>query len=109
MPELSYILAVVAVATAVTWSLRAVPFALLAPLRHSALLPYLAERMPVGVLAILTVYTLRHVDVVDAGSIAPAVAGIVVTATLHVWRSNMILSLGGGTAVYVALASTLIR
>jgi branched chain amino acid efflux pump len=109
VPEISYILSVVLVASAVTWALRAVPFALLAPLRHSSLLPYLAERMPVGVMAILTVYTLRHVDLVDVGSVVPASVGMVVTAALHLWRGNMILSLGGGTALYVVMASTVFR
>lgn len=106
MPETTYILGVVAAATAVTWALRAVPFAVLAPLRHSSLLPYLAARMPVGVLAILTIYTLRHVDVVDASSVVPAAVGIIVTTALHVWRRNMILSLIIGTGAYVALVST---
>lgn len=107
MPETTYILSVAVVASIVTWALRAVPFAVLAPLRHSSLLPYLAERMPVGVMAILTIYTLRHVDLVDAGSVAPASVGIAVTAALHLWRQNMILSLVGGTVVYITMASTL--
>lgn len=106
MPELRYLLGVVLVAAAVTWALRAVPFALLAPLRHSTLLPYLAERLPVGVMVILVVYTLRHADLIDAGSVVPAAIGIAVTAALHLWRSNMVLSLSIGTAAYVVLAST---
>ncbi|MDQ0680699.1 branched-subunit amino acid transport protein AzlD [Arthrobacter pascens] len=37
-----------------------------------------------------------------AGAIA---AGLFVTAGLHLWRRNAILSVLGGTAVHVALAS----
>jgi branched-subunit amino acid transport protein AzlD len=47
--------------SAVTWMLRAAPFALLAPIRHSALRPYLNENMPVGIVTILVFYTVRHV------------------------------------------------
>jgi branched-subunit amino acid transport protein len=36
MPDSQYLLAAVLVASAITWALRAVPFALLAPLRHTA-------------------------------------------------------------------------
>ena len=35
MPDPQYVLAAVLVAAAITWTLHAVPFALLAPLRHA--------------------------------------------------------------------------
>jgi branched-subunit amino acid transport protein AzlD len=85
----------------VTWTLRALPFALLAPLRASKVVPYLAASMPAGVMAILVVHTLR--DVPPYG----AAVGIALAATvaLHVWRRNVVLSIAGGTAVHVVLAS----
>lgn len=61
MPEPGYIIAAVLMSSAVTWALRAAPFAALAPLRHSALLPYLNENMPVGIMTILVFYTVRSV------------------------------------------------
>ena len=107
MPEPAYILAAVLISSAVTWALRAAPFALLAPIRHSALLPFLNENMPVGIMTILVFYTVRHTPpalTLMAGAIA---AGLFVTAGVHLWRRNAILSVLGGTAVHVALASTL--
>jgi branched-subunit amino acid transport protein AzlD len=106
VPDLAYLFTAVAVAAAVTFALRAAPFALLAPLRESALVPYLAERMPVGLLVILAVYSVRHVDLEVAGSVVPTVAGIVVTTLVHLWRHNMALSLITGTGTYIALMST---
>ena len=41
MSEPSYILAAVGVAAGITWALRALPFAVLAPLQESRLLPYI--------------------------------------------------------------------
>lgn len=68
MPEPGYIVAAVLISSGVTWALRAAPFAVLAPLRHSALLPYLNENMPVGIMTILVFYTVRHVPpLVNAG------------------------------------------
>ncbi|GAA0700012.1 AzlD domain-containing protein [Kitasatospora atroaurantiaca] len=107
MPEPTYIITAVLVCSAVTWALRAAPFAFLAPIRHSALLPYLNESMPVGVLTILVFYTLRHTPVDIAPQTGAAVAALVTTAALHVWRKNAVLSVVGGTAVHVAVASTL--
>ena len=101
MPDAAYLAAVVAVAAAVTWTLRALPFALLAPLRASKVVPYLATSMPAGVLAILVVHTLR--DVPPSGA-AVGIA-LAVTVALHLWRRNVVLSIAGGTAVHVVLAS----
>lgn len=106
MADPHYLLAVTLVAAAVTWALRALPFAILAPLRHSSLLPYLAERIPVGVMVILTAYTLRHVDIIDAPSVVPAVVGVIATVVLHLWKANMLLSIAGGTASYALIVST---
>ncbi|MER6958059.1 AzlD domain-containing protein [Streptomyces sp. NPDC000618] len=107
MPEPTYIITAVLVCSAVTWSLRAAPFAFLAPIRHSALLPYLNESMPVGVLTILVFYTLRHTPADIAPQTGAAVAALLTTAALHIWRRNAVLSVVGGTAVHVVAASSL--
>ena len=101
MPDAAYLTSVVAVAAAVTWTLRALPFAMLAPLRASKVVPYLAASMPVGVMAILVVHTLR--DVPHHG--APVGIAIAATVALHLWRRDVVLSIAGGTAIHVVLAS----
>lgn len=107
MPEPGYILAAVLISSAVTWALRAAPFAVLAPLRHNALLPYLNENMPVGLMTILVFYTVRHVPPSLTPITLAIAAGLTVTAALHLWRQNAVVSVLVGTAVHVALASTL--
>jgi branched-subunit amino acid transport protein AzlD len=57
MPDPHYLFAAVLVASAITWALRAVPFALLAPLRHSDLIRFLGDHSPVGVMIALVGYT----------------------------------------------------
>lgn len=107
MPEPAYILAAVLVSSAVTWTLRAAPFALLAPIRHSALLPYLNENMPAGIMTILVFYTVRNTPPTLSPLAAAVAAGLIITAGLHLWRRDAILSVLSGTAVHVAVASTL--
>lgn len=105
MPETGYLLAAVGVAAAVTWTLRALPFVVLAPLRRSPLVPYLGARLPVGVMVVLVGYSLRH----TAFTVPPygAAAGIALAATvaLHLWRRNVVLSIVGGTTVHVVLTT----
>lgn len=56
-PSVTYLVGVVLVRAAVTWTLRAAPLPLLAPLRRSRLLPYPNASMPVGVMTILVIYS----------------------------------------------------
>ncbi|MFB6991134.1 branched-chain amino acid transporter permease [Streptomyces sp. NPDC056304] len=105
MPETRYLLLAVAVSAAVTWALRALPFAVLASLRASRTVQYLGDRMPAGVMVILFVYCLRDLPLAQSRAAAP-LAALAVTVGLHLWRRNALLSILGGTAVSVALAST---
>ncbi|MCX4835475.1 AzlD domain-containing protein [Streptomyces sp. NBC_01016] len=105
MPDTTYAIAAVLVTAAVTWALRALPFAALAPLRESATVQYLSRRMPAGVMVILVVYCLRDLPVTEVGAVAP-LAALAVTVGLHLWRRNALLSILGGTVVHVVLAST---
>lgn len=105
MPDAAYLASAVAVAAAVTWALRALPFALLVPLRRSKVVPYLAAAMPVGVMAILVVHTLRHTPLTAPPHGAAVGIALAVTVALHLWRRNVVLSIFGGTAVHVLLVS----
>lgn len=105
MPDTTYLVAAVLISAAVTWALRALPFAALAPLRASGTVQYLSTRMPAGIMVILVVYCLRDLPATHARVVAP-VAALTVTVGLHLWRRNALLSILGGTAVHVALAST---
>jgi branched-subunit amino acid transport protein AzlD len=104
VPDAAYLASVVAVAAAVTWTLRSLPFALLAPLRRSHVVPYLATTMPVGVMAILVVHSLRTPLAVPPHGAAAGIA-LAATVALHLWRRNVVLSIAGGTAVHVVLTS----
>lgn len=107
MPETTYLLAAVLLSGAITWGLRATPFALLVPLRDSELLAHLGRWMPAGIMLILVVHTLGDVDPTALTSAGPAALALTVTVGLHLWRGNVALSILAGTAVHVVLASAL--
>lgn len=107
-----YIMAAAVVAGLVTFTLRALPFALLRPLRESALVARLALWMPVGVLTVLAL-----VMFLDSAGLAPgaavdwprvgcALAASVVTAAVHLWGGRRtLLSIAAGTLAYVLLVN----
>ncbi|WP_351234315.1 AzlD domain-containing protein [Streptomyces sp. NPDC002133] len=107
MPDTPYLIAAVAVSAAVTWALRALPFAALTPLRASRTVRYLSTRMPAGVMVILLAYCLRDLPVTEARALAP-LAALAVTIGLHLWRRNALLSILCGTTTHVILAGTLL-
>ena len=107
MPDTPYLLAAVAASAAVTWGLRALPFAVLAPLRASAVVGYLGARMPLGVMVILIAYTVRDLPLAHPARALPDVLALAVTIALHRWRRNAVLSILGGTVIYAVLVGTL--
>jgi branched-subunit amino acid transport protein AzlD len=107
MPHTPYLLTAVAVSAAVTWGLRALPFTALARLRASAAVGYLSARMPLGVMVILLAYTLRSLPLTGPVQALPDILALAATVGLHLWRRNAVLSILGGTAIHVALATAL--
>ncbi|KAE8763687.1 branched-chain amino acid transporter permease [Georgenia thermotolerans] len=107
MPSPDHILLTLLVIFAVTYALRLAPFLALRRVRDSALVSFLGRTMPLGVMAILVVYTLSSVDLTAAPHGLPELAGVVVTAALHLWRRNALLSIVGGTGTYMAVLALL--
>ena len=98
------IAASVAVMAAVTFLTRALPFLLFgrgeAPPR---VVLYLGRYLPPAVIAMLIVYCYRNVSFASASGWAPAfIAGAAVVA-LHIWKKNDMLSIVGGTILYMVL------
>ena len=100
-----YIALLVIVAAAVTWAVRALPFAVLAPMRHSTAVRYLSVHMPVGVMVMLMIYTLHGAPSGTARQLLWLVVGVLLTAGLHLWRGQAMLSILVGTGAYVTLMS----
>lgn len=106
MPDPGYIAAVLATVFAITLALRAVPFAVLGPLRDSRLVASLALWMPAGLLAILAASTLRGTIAADPSAVGFALAAVGVTVATHLlFGRRTLLSVGAGTVVYVGLVN----
>lgn len=107
MPDLGYVIAVLAVAFVITTSLRAVPFAVLKPLRESEVVKATALWMPAGILAILAAATFST-SAFDAHRLWEAVIAAAVTVGVHLaFGRRTLLSVGLGTAVFVLLVNVL--
>jgi branched-subunit amino acid transport protein AzlD len=105
VPSPLYLAAAVAISATITWGLRALPFAALTPLRRSAVLGYLARQMPVGIMLILALYTLRDIRPAAWPAIVPTAAALAAAIALHLKTRNAVISVLGATALHVALST----
>lgn len=83
---------------------RFLPFLVFNPKRPTPqCVQYLGKVLPGAVFAMLVVYCLRDVSVVQGSHGLPELVAIVVTVGLHVWKRRMLLSIAGGTICYMLL------
>ena len=64
---------------------------------------YLGRVLPSAVFGLLVVYCLRNVTWLSAPHGAPELIAIAAVALLHWWKGNVLLSIAGGTVLYMVL------
>lgn len=102
--ETAYPWLVLAIAAAVTLFTRALPFAVFGGRRRMpAAVQYLGTALPAGIIAILVVYCLKGLPAAGGLEAGFQLAALAVVAALHLWKHNTLLSIFGGTAVYMIL------
>lgn len=100
-PEECITIALCALASVLT---RALPFLLLSEKKPTPpIIRYLGNVLPAAVFGMLIVYCLKDTTFLSGTHGLPELAGILMTAALHLKFRQMLLSIGGGTAVYMVL------
>ena len=98
------VLITVLIAAGVTILLRTAPFLLFPSGKQSpAFITWLGNQLPRAVMMMLLVYCLKDISLTTAPYGAPALIAVAVTAALHVWKRNSLVSIGGGTLCYMLL------
>lgn len=64
---------------------------------------FLGNVLPPAMMGLLVVYCLKGVTVMQAPHGIPELISIAVIVILHKWKSNVLLSIGGGTILYMLL------
>ena len=68
-----------------------------------AVVHYLGRVLPCATMGLLVVYCLKGVNWLATPHGAPELIAIGTVAALHRWKGNVLLSIVGGTALYVVL------
>lgn len=64
---------------------------------------YLGKVLPAAVFGMLIIYCLKNVSVFSGSHELPELISIAVVVALHLWKRQMLLSIAGGTVLYMLL------
>jgi len=87
-----------------TFLTRALPFILFPEgKKQPKIVSYLGKVLPPAMMGLLVVYCLKDVSFTDMNSLLPTAIATAVITLLHLWKRNVLLSIGIGTVIYMAL------
>lgn len=101
---MNYLLLMIAVASLCTILLRALPFLVFGGKRKvPQIVEYLGNTLPQAIMVILVIYCIKGISLKMNPYGIPELLGILAVAVLHVWKRNILLSVGLGTILYMFL------
>ena len=97
-------LAIIVVTALCTIFLRAFPFLVFGARKEVPVtVRDLGAMLPPSIMAVLVVYCLRDMDFTAVGHFLPSVIACLLVVVLHIWKKNILLSIGLGTVCYMVL------
>ena len=83
---------------------RFLPFALFPDSRPvPKIVEYLGRTLPAAMMGLLVVYCFKNVSWLSGSHGAPELLATAAVVGLHLWKKNVLLSIAGGTALYMVL------
>lgn len=99
-----YEVLLIAVVALVTIVLRFLPFFVFGGGKETPkFISYLGKYLPYAIMGMLVVYCLKGVSFVNAPYGIPEALGVAAVVGLHLWKRNTLLSIAGGTILYMIL------
>ena len=97
----SHSILLIAIASDITFLIRALPFLVFKKRQMPAFIKEIADKLPPAIIAVLVIYCLKSpLTVFGTETVAAsiAIAGVVI---LHIWKRNTLLSVAAGTILYM--------
>lgn len=95
---------IVAVVAAVTIALRFLPFFIFGGKRKTPeIILYLGRVLPYAIMGMLVIYCLRSITTAGIGAGAAQLIACAAVVLLHLWKRNTLISIIGGTVIYMIL------
>lgn len=99
-----YEILLIAVVALVTMGLRFLPFFVFGGGKETPkFISYLGKYLPYAIMGMLVVYCLKGVSFINAPYGIPELICVAAVVGLHLWKRNTLLSIAGGTILYMIL------
>lgn len=96
-------LIIIAICALITFAARALPFLIFGKRPIPGVIRYLGRVLPMAIMTTLVIYCIKDISFTTSGGCLPYLAGIAVTAAVHWWKRNALLSIAAGTALYMVM------
>ena len=107
MINTSWTITVIALCALITLGERAAPFIIFRGKKVPSAVEYLGKVLPMAIIATLVIYCLKNTSFIEASAYVPQLAASLLTVILHLWKSNTMLSIAGGTICCMLLTQLL--
>ena len=94
---------IIAICALCTLLERAFPFLIFRGKEVPEIVRYLGRVLPMAIMATLVMYCLKGISFSSVAGFAPMRIATAITALLHIWKGNTMLSIFGGTVCYMVL------
>ncbi len=101
---------IIAIMAGVTFLTRVIPFILWGNKNElPSLIRYLGNVLPYAMMGLLVVYCLRNTAVLSFPYGIPELIAVSAVVGLHCWKRNNLISILGGTALYMLLIQVIFK
>lgn len=98
-----WVITVIAVCALCTLLERALPFLIFRGKRIPDSVRYLGKVLPMAIMTTLVFYCIRNITFGSTAAWVPQILSCAVTALLHLWKGNTMISIAGGTICCMVL------
>lgn len=99
--QLIITVAAIMLATVIT---RFLPFVIFGKSKKTPkFIDYLGKTLPFAAVALLVIYCFKGISFASLEGFLPLIIAGIITAVLHLWKGNTLLSIGAGTVIYMLL------
>lgn len=92
----------------ITFILRAIPFIFFSKSEVPDIILYIGKYLPFAMMGLLVVFALKDLSFASYPYGIPEVISVVAVILLHLWKENMLVSIGGGTILYMLIIQSLV-
>jgi len=87
-----------------TFATRALPFFLFPSGKKTPkIITYLGKVLPYAIIGMLIIYCIKSISLTASPYGLPELIAILFVVLVHKWKHNLLLSIGGGTILYMVL------